>query len=32
MLEVFGKKYLIELKSYNMLEPLLNFLSKEATQ
>ena len=30
MLEVFEKGYLIVLKSYNCLEPLINFLAKEA--
>ena len=30
MLEIFEKEYLVVLKSYNQLEPLINFLSKEA--
>ena len=32
MLEIFEKEYLVVLKSYNQLESLINFLSKEATQ
>ena len=31
MLEIFEKDYLIVLKSYNQLETLINFLSKEAS-
>lgn len=30
MLEIFQKEYLIELKSFSQLEPLIEFLQKEA--
>ena len=32
MLEIFEKEYLIVLKSYNQLETLINFLTKETAQ
>jgi hypothetical protein len=32
MLEIFESQYLVVLKSYNQLESLINFLSKEAGQ
>jgi len=32
MLEIFEQQYLVVLKSYNQLESLINFLSKEAAQ
>jgi hypothetical protein len=31
MIQIFGDEYLAILKSLNLLEPLLSFLSKEAT-
>jgi hypothetical protein len=31
MLETFEKEYLVILKSYNQLESLINFLTKEAS-